>query len=569
MSHYRLPSFNELTSNFSNNLQIESSNQSNKTSPAPNSGIQTPNQVRNQHELVSVSNAAQQVSNSTSSAAIAAATHASSSVPPPSFIPHQQHQQQTIYQQVPIYQHSQHPSQSVPPPPISHIQPPPPPPPPQQQQQHPHHPHPQHPFHPPPQQYQPPQQQQFGRPLMPQRYPSELTRYQFPKQEPNYVTANVSNDTLSAPNSSIPPNQQQFPSLSTMNFNHDRRLSMQYPPYPSKHVKKDSYDSQTSLSTLADIASSNEVEDEEYKIFLHSMENLIDKFKRITNTFNDVNYDFLIHLEKSMNESKETDEKIKLNFEYKTNDGKLMNEISPKFLKEFVSNIPMVPLKHTIQDIDYVQSVLQKWLNLKKKQDDEDEQQELQPEVMESIPSIPKTPKTIRNQRLKNNHSRTNSRNFKIHQSISGASSGGGIKKKQDHEPFYKTRRSNSSTKLPSLSTTSTTSSTNGSSSNSKNDSISLVVNPPKPVIDLNDQEPPKGNINQDLSIKVNLKCFQCGSDETPEWRRGPYGSRSLCNACGLFFGKLTKKFDEGEATRIMMKRKNQGNGDDRRIPID
>lgn len=29
-------------------------------------------------------------------------------------------------------------------------------------------------------------------------------------------------------------------------------------------------------------------------------------------------------------------------------------------------------------------------------------------------------------------------------------------------------------------------------------------------------------------------KCHACGINETPEWRRGPDGARTLCNACGL-----------------------------------
>ncbi|KAJ2114956.1 hypothetical protein IWW43_006750, partial [Coemansia sp. RSA 1935] len=28
--------------------------------------------------------------------------------------------------------------------------------------------------------------------------------------------------------------------------------------------------------------------------------------------------------------------------------------------------------------------------------------------------------------------------------------------------------------------------------------------------------------------------CRSCGISETPEWRRGPDGARTLCNACGL-----------------------------------
>jgi hypothetical protein len=37
-------------------------------------------------------------------------------------------------------------------------------------------------------------------------------------------------------------------------------------------------------------------------------------------------------------------------------------------------------------------------------------------------------------------------------------------------------------------------------------------------------------------------KCLSCGKTETPEWRRGPEGPRTLCNACGLNFAKIVKK---------------------------
>ncbi|KAL1922814.1 uncharacterized protein VTP21DRAFT_9190 [Calcarisporiella thermophila] len=36
--------------------------------------------------------------------------------------------------------------------------------------------------------------------------------------------------------------------------------------------------------------------------------------------------------------------------------------------------------------------------------------------------------------------------------------------------------------------------------------------------------------------------CHSCNTTETPEWRRGPDGARTLCNACGLVYAKLTKK---------------------------
>ncbi|KAI9487354.1 MAG: hypothetical protein EXX96DRAFT_552813 [Benjaminiella poitrasii] len=37
-------------------------------------------------------------------------------------------------------------------------------------------------------------------------------------------------------------------------------------------------------------------------------------------------------------------------------------------------------------------------------------------------------------------------------------------------------------------------------------------------------------------------KCHSCQSTETPEWRKGPLGPRTLCNACGLIWTKLCKQ---------------------------
>ncbi|TCD71797.1 hypothetical protein EIP91_003140 [Steccherinum ochraceum] len=36
--------------------------------------------------------------------------------------------------------------------------------------------------------------------------------------------------------------------------------------------------------------------------------------------------------------------------------------------------------------------------------------------------------------------------------------------------------------------------------------------------------------------------CLGCNATSTPEWRRGPMGPRTLCNACGLVYAKLIKK---------------------------
>lgn len=43
-------------------------------------------------------------------------------------------------------------------------------------------------------------------------------------------------------------------------------------------------------------------------------------------------------------------------------------------------------------------------------------------------------------------------------------------------------------------------------------------------------------------SSRRNLHCHMCGVTETPEWRRGPAGDHTLCNACGLHYAKSLKK---------------------------
>ncbi|GAV54335.1 hypothetical protein ZYGR_0AL00670 [Zygosaccharomyces rouxii] len=53
----------------------------------------------------------------------------------------------------------------------------------------------------------------------------------------------------------------------------------------------------------------------------------------------------------------------------------------------------------------------------------------------------------------------------------------------------------------------------------------------------------------------AHMRCLHCSSTETPEWRKGPSGPTTLCNACGLFYKKLIKKFGEAMATSIMKSR--------------
>ncbi|ORE18776.1 hypothetical protein BCV71DRAFT_226745 [Rhizopus microsporus] len=47
-------------------------------------------------------------------------------------------------------------------------------------------------------------------------------------------------------------------------------------------------------------------------------------------------------------------------------------------------------------------------------------------------------------------------------------------------------------------------------------------------------------------------RCHSCNISETPEWRRGPDGARTLCNACGLHYAKLTKKQQQQQQTQLL-----------------
>lgn len=40
---------------------------------------------------------------------------------------------------------------------------------------------------------------------------------------------------------------------------------------------------------------------------------------------------------------------------------------------------------------------------------------------------------------------------------------------------------------------------------------------------------------------KEDRRCTSCNTSVTPEWRRGPLGPKSLCNACGLQYAKTLK----------------------------
>lgn len=52
---------------------------------------------------------------------------------------------------------------------------------------------------------------------------------------------------------------------------------------------------------------------------------------------------------------------------------------------------------------------------------------------------------------------------------------------------------------------------------------------------------PPQGRRGRDVRAEGQV-CKGCDATSTPEWRRGPLGPRTLCNACGLVYAKMLKR---------------------------
>ncbi|KAI0400174.1 hypothetical protein F4802DRAFT_610301 [Xylaria palmicola] len=56
------------------------------------------------------------------------------------------------------------------------------------------------------------------------------------------------------------------------------------------------------------------------------------------------------------------------------------------------------------------------------------------------------------------------------------------------------------------------------------------------------DRDPRTGEKKKKLKIAEEYVCTDCGTLDSPEWRKGPSGPKTLCNACGLRWAKKQKK---------------------------
>lgn len=55
----------------------------------------------------------------------------------------------------------------------------------------------------------------------------------------------------------------------------------------------------------------------------------------------------------------------------------------------------------------------------------------------------------------------------------------------------------------------------------------------------------PSSKTGSASKLDIGRKCLHCGSDQTPQWRAGPLGPKTLCNACGVRYksGRLCPEY--------------------------
>lgn len=76
----------------------------------------------------------------------------------------------------------------------------------------------------------------------------------------------------------------------------------------------------------------------------------------------------------------------------------------------------------------------------------------------------------------------------------------------------------------------------NPSASNSGNNSNSMPPSTDSEVM-RNKKKPKKAKADEEIRV-----CADCGTVDSPEWRKGPQGPKTLCNACGLRYAKRSRK---------------------------
>ncbi|KAH3669092.1 hypothetical protein WICMUC_005056 [Wickerhamomyces mucosus] len=395
------------------------------------------------------------------------------------------------------------------------------------------------------------------------RYRTPLPHFSIPTSYPG-TSSGSSNDPLPkiVDSNYIVDNRNQ-------NDLSNRRLSLPVPA--SRHSKKDSYDSQTLLSQFVDIASQKSADEigaqnnsfDEINL-LKDLSITLQDFVKLNQIVNDIKTDFQFKLRDS--ENCEVSKRLPIDS---------TRYISHENFHSFISNIPIPALYDSISISSNIQIFFENWLKLRREEEhkkfeqrQQEENQRFQLQLQQQQQQLQK--RKQKQQKQQQQQEKQNRRQQRLQQQQQVQQEKGNLQEnslRRERNEFEMTqdddnqkKRKHSRISIKSLSLP-------DKSLNVPAQSLNIEIPSAKSSVSSKDSK--VGAFIEDLSMKEDHKCQQCGSDDTPEWRRGPYGSRSLCNACGLFYGKLIKKFGYDEAAELMLKRRESGNGDDRRIPID
>ncbi|ODV93256.1 hypothetical protein PACTADRAFT_35886 [Pachysolen tannophilus NRRL Y-2460] len=321
-----------------------------------------------------------------------------------------------------------------------------------------------------------------------------------------------------------------------------------------RHSRQVSTPSNGSLNALAQVSSSMVAKgnnnDANHTSLLHDIENFIYSTETLANVVNEIKNDLIRHIAGNT-ELLNTPESelIRLLFHYSKDNTNLLqgSKILKESLKNFLWNIPMDVLENCIGYSEKAASVLHEWRIMRIEED-----RKIQ--LREQNKSKAKAPQKRRKSSEENYTKRKrDSINLKVNPTMGEALlsvSGPGTSSSTSARTSTSTN-----TSVNTGTNTGTNAGTNTGSGTSSN-TLRHEIEPPL-----------AGGLNEDLSPKKKLVCLQCDETDTPEWRRGPYGSRTLCNACGLFHSKLVKKMGVRAAAELMLERRRAGQGTDRKVP--
>lgn len=98
-------------------------------------------------------------------------------------------------------------------------------------------------------------------------------------------------------------------------------------------------------------------------------------------------------------------------------------------------------------------------------------------------------------------------------------------------------------------SSSSSTTTTSSSSSSSPSSPLLIYTNFPRNLDHVNSEpkpnKPKKKHSSDSAGTLAPRRCSHCGVQKTPQWRTGPLGPKTLCNACGVRFksGRLLPEY--------------------------